>query len=176
MKKAVVVVLLMVVCLGGRILLSHLFVLENETPLEAGLHWQECLVSAEPDFQHVQDCFGDAPHFLSPSEMEKTRFGQQNKDCFSMRFRKVLHGLSGAHVPYYINHKLLFIGEDEGKQFIVYDSAKIVPEFDRINLACCCEAQLWSAQYGDGKYRFWGKRDGQMYVVQLTASESVNDY
>jgi len=78
-----------------------------------------------------------------------------------------LYGLDKAYRPYGLAGKLIFIGERGGKYFVVYDGWKVGPDFDKIAIAYCCEPILWSVQYGQGRYLFWGSRNGQWYVVEI---------
>lgn len=78
-----------------------------------------------------------------------------------------LYGLDRAYRPYGLADKLIFIGERDAKYFVVYDGWKVGPDFDQIVIAYCCEAALWSVQYGQGRYLFWGSRNGQGYVVEI---------
>ena len=78
-----------------------------------------------------------------------------------------LYGLDKAYRPYGLADKLIFIGQKDGKYFVVYDSWKVGPDFDEIVIAYCCESVLWSVQYGQGRYLFWGSRNGQWYVVEI---------
>ncbi len=79
-----------------------------------------------------------------------------------------VYGLSGAYRPYDLGNKLIFVGKRDGKYFVVYDGSRVGPDFDEIMIAYCCEPVLWSVQYGQGRYLFWGKRNGQSYVVEIS--------
>lgn len=46
------------------------------------------------------------------------------------------------------------------------------PAFDRILIAHCCEPAMYSARGGSGSYAFWGQRDGQRYVVEISALDA----
>ncbi len=78
------------------------------------------------------------------------------------------YSLNGAYRPYGLDNKLIFVGKQDEKYFVVYDGSRIGPDFDEIMIAYCCEPVLWSVQYGQGKYLFWGSRKGQSYVVEIT--------
>ena len=78
-----------------------------------------------------------------------------------------LYGLDKTYRPYGLTEALIFIGQQDGKYFVVYDGKKIGPGFDEIAIAYCCEPVLWSVQYGQGRYLFWGSRNGQWYVVEI---------
>ena len=82
-----------------------------------------------------------------------------------------LYGIDKAYRPYGLDDRLIFIGQKDSKYFVVYDSWKIGPDFDEIAIAYCCEPVQWSVQYGQGKYLFWGSRDGQRYVVEIALRE-----
>lgn len=83
-----------------------------------------------------------------------------------------LYNLDKAYRPYGLDGKLIFIGQKGGRYFVVYDGWKVGPDFDEIVIAYCCEPVLWSVQYGQGKYVFWGSRDGQWYVVEIALREN----
>jgi hypothetical protein len=73
--------------------------------------------------------------------------------------------LEGVFVPYMINNKLIYIAKKNGKYHVVYDEKVIGTEFDEIYIKyCCATTQVF---YGDGRYWFWGKRDGTYYVVGI---------
>ncbi len=80
-----------------------------------------------------------------------------------------VYALDAAYRPYQLNGKLIFVGKKAGKYFVVYDGQKIGPDFDEISIAYCCEPVLWSVQFGQGRYVFWGSRDKQSYVVEINA-------
>ena len=84
-----------------------------------------------------------------------------------------LYGLDAAYRPYSLADKLIFIGQKDGRYFVVYDGFKIGPDFDEIVIAYCCETVLYSVQFGQGKYLFNGVRGGQHYIVEITASENA---
>lgn len=78
------------------------------------------------------------------------------------------YNLSAAYRPYGLGSHLLFIGQQDKRYFVMYDGQKVGPDFDSIFIAPCCEPALWSVQYGQGKYLFWGSRDGDSYVVEIS--------
>ncbi len=82
-----------------------------------------------------------------------------------------LYGLDKAYRPYGLGDKLIFVGETDGKQFIVYDGHKIGHDFDFIYIAYCCEPVLWSVAVAQGKYVFWAERGGQLYLVEVALPE-----
>ncbi len=77
-------------------------------------------------------------------------------------------GLDSAHRPFELDGKLIFVGKKNDKYVVVYNQQVIGPEFDLIHLAYCCEPAAWSVRYGSGKYWFWGKRNGQSFVVEVS--------
>ena len=79
-----------------------------------------------------------------------------------------MYDLSGAYRPYDLGNKLIFVGKKDGKYFVIYDGSRVGPDFDEIMIAYCCEPVLWSVQYGQGRYLFWGSRNGQSYVVEIS--------
>lgn len=79
-----------------------------------------------------------------------------------------LYGLDKAYRPYALDDRLIFVGQEEDKYFVVYDGSRLAPDFDEIAIAYCCEPIAWSVQYGQGKYLFWGRRGGQWYVVEVS--------
>ena len=83
-----------------------------------------------------------------------------------------LHSLDKAYRPYGLGDRLIFVGQKDGKYFVVYDGRKVGPDFAKIAIAYCCEPVLWSVQYGQGKYLFWGSRGGQWYVVEIALREN----
>jgi len=82
-----------------------------------------------------------------------------------------LYGLDKAYKPYALSGKLIFVGEKDGKFFVVYDGVRVGPNFDRITVAYCCEAVLYSVRAGQGRYLFQGIREGQPYLVEIVALE-----
>jgi hypothetical protein len=83
-----------------------------------------------------------------------------------------VYRLNKAYRPYGLGEGLILVGEKDGKYFTMYDGWKVGPDFDEIAIAYCCEPVLWSVQYGQGKYLFWGSRDGQWYVVEIALRET----
>ncbi len=81
-----------------------------------------------------------------------------------------VYDLDAAFRPYQLNGQLIFVGKKAGRYFVVYDGQKIEPDFDEISIAYCCEPVLWSVQFGQGRYVFWGHRDKQTYVVEISAA------
>lgn len=80
------------------------------------------------------------------------------------------YGLDRAYSPYQVGGKLIFIGEKDNKYFVIYDGQKVGDDFDQIMIAYCCEPMLWSVQYGHGKYLFWGFKNNQWYISEITSS------
>lgn len=83
-----------------------------------------------------------------------------------------VYGLDGAYRPYGLEGKLIFVGKKDGQFFLVYDGVRVEPAFDEIAIAYCCEPVLWSVQFGQGRYLFWGERNGQWYVVEVVSPQS----
>ena len=81
------------------------------------------------------------------------------------------YSLDKAYRPYGLADKLIFIGQKDDKYFVVYDGFRIGPDFEELVIAYCCEPVLYSVQFGQGRYLFSGTRDGQHYLVEITASE-----
>ena len=77
------------------------------------------------------------------------------------------YGLEAAYAPYELGGRLAFIGKQGGHCFLVYDGRQVGPAFDEITIAYCCETSLHSAGGGEGRYRFWGQRGDQSYVVEV---------
>lgn len=80
-----------------------------------------------------------------------------------------LYGIDRAYKPYALSGKLIFVGEKDGRFFIVYDGVRVGPDFERIVIAYCCEAVLYSVRAGGGRYLFQGIRAGQPYLVEVAA-------
>ncbi len=78
-----------------------------------------------------------------------------------------LYGLEKAYVPYGINDRLIFIGQQKGKYFVIYDGYKVGPEFDEVFIAYCCEPVLYSVWRGQGRYFFRGRRGEEYYLVEI---------
>lgn len=87
-----------------------------------------------------------------------------------------LYGLDRAYKPYGLDGKLIFVGEKDNKYFVVYDGQKVGMDFDKIMIAYCCEPLLWSVQYGKERYLFWGSRNEQRYITEITSSGLVSLY
>lgn len=83
-----------------------------------------------------------------------------------------VYNVDRAYRPYGLDEKLILVGEKDGKYFVIYDGWKVGPDFEEIVIAYCCEPVMWSVQYGQGKYLFWGSRDGQWYVVEIALREA----
>lgn len=81
-----------------------------------------------------------------------------------------LYGIDKAYRPYGLNGKLIFVGKKDSQYFIVYDGQKVGTTFDKIFIAYCCEPAAWSVQYGKGTYLFWGSRNEQWYMVEITST------
>ena len=84
-----------------------------------------------------------------------------------------VYALDAAYRPYLIAGKLIFVGRKDNSSFIVYDGRRIGPQFDRIMVAYCCEEMLYSARSGEGRYVFWGTRDGRRHIVEVAAAGST---
>jgi len=82
-----------------------------------------------------------------------------------------LYDLDKAFSPYGLDGKLIFVGEKSNKYFIVYVGQKVRTDFDKVMIAYCCEPMLWSVQYGQEKYLFWGSRNEQWYIIEITPSQ-----
>ncbi len=81
-----------------------------------------------------------------------------------------LYGIDKAYRPYGINGKLIFVGKKGSLYYIVYNGQKVGTTFDKIFIAYCCEPAAWSVQYGKGTYLFWGSRNEQWYMVEITSA------
>ncbi len=82
---------------------------------------------------------------------------------------RVLYGLDHAYRPYVLDGKLIFVGEKDGRYFVVYDGQRVGPEYDHIVIAYCCETVLYSVHFGEGHYLFSGERAGKFELVEITA-------
>jgi hypothetical protein len=81
--------------------------------------------------------------------------------------RKV-YGVEEVYRLYGMDGKLIFVGRQDGQYFIVYNGRRIGTLFDEILIAHCCGLMGASVRFGDGRYVFWGLRDGRSYVVEIT--------
>jgi hypothetical protein len=79
------------------------------------------------------------------------------------------YSLDQAFRPYSLDNKLIFIGQNDAKYFVIYDRIKFLPEFDAIRIAYCCEGILYSVVGIQGRYIFLGTRNDQEYLVQIEA-------
>jgi plastocyanin len=79
------------------------------------------------------------------------------------------YNVEAAYRPYDVGEKLLFVAQKDGKYFVVYDGQKLGPEFELIQIAYCCEPAMYSIRRLQGQYWFWGSRNGQNYIVVITA-------
>ena len=52
---------------------------------------------------------------------------------------------------------------------MVYEGQRLGPAYDRINIAYCCELAATSAHGARGRYTFWGERDAERYMVEVSA-------
>ena len=80
------------------------------------------------------------------------------------------YGLDAAYRPYELGGELIFVGEKEGKHFIVYDGKPVGSEFDEIIIGYCCEIVLYSPRFGEGQYLFWGKRGDKYRAIEITVA------
>jgi hypothetical protein len=91
--------------------------------------------------------------------------------CDDLDIRQV-YSVDKAYRPYGLGERLILVGEKDGKYFVIYDGWKVGPDFEEVVIAYCCEPVMWSVQHGQGKYLFWGSRDGQWYVVEIALREA----
>jgi hypothetical protein len=82
--------------------------------------------------------------------------------------RKV-YGFEAVYAPYVIRDRLIFVARQDGQYFVVYDGRRLGPVFDRILIAYCCEPAAYSARGGSGRYTFRGERNGERYMVEISA-------
>jgi hypothetical protein len=82
------------------------------------------------------------------------------------------HKLDAAFAPYVLADKLIFVGHRDDKYFVIYDGQRVGPVFDSVLIAHCCEPAMYSARGGSGSYVFWGQRDDQHYVVEISAQDA----
>jgi hypothetical protein len=80
------------------------------------------------------------------------------------------YGLDNAYRPFSLAEKLVFIGEIDGKYFVVYDGIKVGPLYDLIYIAYCCEGVMYSVRGADGRYLFMGVRNRRHYLVVVAAN------
>lgn len=80
---------------------------------------------------------------------------------------RALYGLEGAYAPYELGGELAFIGKREGRYALIYGGQQVGPAFDRMPIAYCCEAMLYSPRGAEGRYRFWGWRGDTLYAVEV---------
>jgi hypothetical protein len=83
-----------------------------------------------------------------------------------------IYDLDEAYRPYGLADGLVFVGKKGNEYFVVYDGTRVGPVFDEIIVAHCCEPVLYSVQYGQGRYLFWGTREGQPYVVEVSVQDA----
>lgn len=79
------------------------------------------------------------------------------------------YGLDAVYRPYIIGRKLIFVARQGRKYYVIYDGQKIGPDFDEISIAYCCEPAMYSISRINGQYWFWGNRNGQNYIVMISA-------
>ena len=85
------------------------------------------------------------------------------------RDMRSLYGLDKAFRPYNIGGKLIFTAQKGRRYFIIFDGQRLGTTFDRIMVAHCCEAMMYSVRFGGGRYLFVGMQDGAMKLVELSA-------
>lgn len=79
------------------------------------------------------------------------------------------HNIEAAYAPYAIQDRLIFVARRDNQYFVVYDGQRLGPAYDRINIAYCCEPAATSAYGAAGRYTFWGERDDERYMVEVSA-------
>ncbi len=97
--------------------------------------------------------------------------GETATIIYDSRDVRQFYRLDRAYRPYGLGGKLIFIGQKDDRYLVVYDGWKIGPDFERVYIAYCCEPVLWSVQFGQNKYLFWGDRGGQKYIVEVSLRE-----
>jgi hypothetical protein len=90
--------------------------------------------------------------------------------AYGGRDLRAAYSLDAAYAPYELAGKLIFIGKKDGAAFVVYDGERIGPLFDTIVTSYCCEIGLYAPFAGEGRYGFWGEREGRTWVVEITAA------
>jgi len=132
--------------------------LKNGWP--AGLLFGE-FVTYDPDLS-LQEIAGQPTWEFADARQATVIYGGRD-------LRRV-YGLQATYAPYELEGRLTFIGKRGGRYVLVYDGRQVGPAFDDVTIAYCCEIMLYSAAGGEGRYRFWGERDGQRYVVEVAAA------
>ncbi len=80
------------------------------------------------------------------------------------------YGADALYLPYLVGRRLILVARQGSKYFIVYDGQKIGPDFDKIEIAYCCEPAMYSIRRVKGEYWFWGDRNKQNYLVRIAAT------
>jgi hypothetical protein len=81
------------------------------------------------------------------------------------------YGLDKAFRPYGIGGKLIFTAQKGEDYFIIFDGQRLGPTFDRILVAHCCEAMMYSVRCGRGRYLFVAIQAGASTLVEISAVE-----
>jgi hypothetical protein len=90
--------------------------------------------------------------------------------AYGGRDLRAVYDLDAAYAPYEVAGKLIFVGVTDGAALIVYDGERMGPSFDQIITAHCCEIGLYAPFGADGRYGFWGQRDGRTWMVEIAAA------
>ena len=81
------------------------------------------------------------------------------------------YNLDQAFSPYSLNGKLVFLGQQADRYFVVYDGKRLSPDYEDVIHAYCCEAVMYSPEGSQGAYIFNARRDGKNYLILLMSSQ-----
>jgi hypothetical protein len=81
------------------------------------------------------------------------------------------YNLDQAFSPYSLNGKLVFLGQQTDRFFVVFDGKRLSPDYEDVIHAYCCEAVMYSPVGRQGAYLFNARRNGMSYLVMLTSSK-----
>jgi len=81
------------------------------------------------------------------------------------------YNLDQAFSPYSLNGKLVFLGQQADRYFVVYDGKRLSPDYEDVIHAYCCLAVMYSPVGNQGAYLFNARRDGKNYLVMLMSSQ-----
>lgn len=83
------------------------------------------------------------------------------------------YGIDAAFEPAEIGGRLVFIGRQANRYFVVFDGKRVGPDFEDIRLGICCEAASSRPRASGEAYSFYGSRQGREVKVLIRAASTA---